>query len=203
ACCLGYFRVHRQTSCVENLAYGKRVWLNYLHERSYDLAKLVDGYDIPPRCLQIDNSFTNEPTITIDLNKQHQVAGVIIKGLETFSHLSQSDYMSIFNLDRIYVYVTREVYVDLHDSSSSLCSFVTRLNYSVYSQRLHFICSKPVQGRYLHVKATGIRLSTITAATTELPLATNYSYQHYYRHTQATRQKNLFKANFCEVYVYN
>ncbi|CAF4337736.1 unnamed protein product [Rotaria socialis] len=189
-CCLGYFRVQPETPCVENLVHRKSVSLNdltqspiYSSQQTF-LSYLNDGYDSPSRCTTIDSTRcrNGEPQIVIDLNRNHYIHGIIIQQLDTFSHLSQDDYLSRLQLDRIIVYITQDMYFDSHQYNKAQCSLVTRKNYGILSHRIHLQCQTPMMGRFIHIQLVGIK--TITNRT----------------------QKRLslpFKAHFCEIYAYN
>ncbi|CAF0900621.1 unnamed protein product [Adineta ricciae] len=165
SCCLGYFRVRPETPCVENLAHRKRIILNdlvpasiYSPQQTF-LSYLIDGYTAPSRCATIDSTRcrNNEPHIIIDLNRNYHVHGVVIHQLDSFSHLSQDDYISRFQLDRIVVYITRDIHLDPDQLTTSQCSFVTRTDYSTLSQCLHLQCESPIIGRYIHIQLFGIK----------------------------------------------
>ncbi|CAF1251328.1 unnamed protein product [Adineta steineri] len=190
ACCLGYFRVQPEAPCVENLAHRRRISVNDVtHPLVYSpqqtlLSYLIDGYDVPPRCTTIDSTRcrNNEPHIIIDLNRNYHVHGIVIQQLDTFSHLSQDDYLSRFQLDRIIIYITRDIHLDSHQYNIAQCSLVTRTNYSILSSYIHLQCQTPIIGRYIHIQLFGVR--TVTNRT-------------------QTRLSLPFKAHFCEIYAYN
>ena len=98
------------------------------------------------------------------------------------SHLSQDDYLSRFQLDRIIVYITRDMFLDSHQYDTAFCALVTRTNYGIVSPRIHLQCQTPIIGRYIHIQLLGIR--TVTNQT-------------------QTRLSLPFKAHFCEIYAYN
>ncbi|CAF0912710.1 unnamed protein product [Rotaria sp. Silwood1] len=189
-CCLGYFRVQPEIPCVENLAHRKSITLNDLtHPLVYSspqtiLSYLIDGYDSSSRCTTIDSTRckNGEPHIIIDLNRNYHVHGVIIQQLDSFSHLSQDDYLSRLQLDRIIVYITLDMSLASHQYNTALCSLVTRKNYGILSQRIHLQCQTPIMGRFIHIQLLGMR--TITNRT-------------------QTRFSLPFKAHFCEIYAYN
>jgi hypothetical protein len=194
---------------VENLAHRKRISLNDLtHPLVYSpqqtfLSYLIDGYDVPSRCTTIDSTRcrNGEPHIIIDLNRNYNVNGVIIQQLDTcnkilfvfrvfvlflfylVSHLSQDDYLSRFQLDRIIVYITRDIYLDSHQYNTAQCSLVTRTNYGILSQRIHLQCQTPIIGRYIHIQLHGVKTVVTNRTQTRLALP--------------------FKAHFCEIYAYN
>ncbi len=194
---------------MENLAHRKLISLNdqthllvYSSQQTF-LSYLIDGYDVPSRCTTIDSTrcINGEPHITIDLNRIYNVHGVIIQQLDTcrkiffflfikivfffcllVSHLSQDDYLSQFQLDRIVVYITRDTFLDSHQYNTAQCSLVTGTNYGILSQRIHLQCQTPIIGRYIHIQLLGIK--TVTNRT-------------------QTRLSLPFKAHFCEIYAYN
>ena len=102
--------------------------------------------------------------------------------LNLVSHLSQDDYISRFQLDRMVVYITRDIHLDPDQLTTSQCSFVTRTDYSILSQCLHLQCENPILGRYIHIQLFGIK--TVSNRT-------------------QTRFSLPFKAHFCEIYAYN
>lgn len=94
------------------------------------------------------------------------------------SQLSQDDYLSRFQLERIVVSITRDTVLDSHQYDSAHCAVATRTNYGILSPKIHLQCQTPILGRYIHIQLLGIR--TVTNRTS-LP----------------------FKAHFCEIYAYN
>lgn len=197
---------------MENLVHRKSISLNDFPQstpfpfQQTALSYLNDGYESPSRCTTIDSTRcrNGEPRITIDLNRSYFIHGVIIQQLDTckrmlliyvplierrkflifilVSHLSQDDYLSRLQLDRIIVYITQDMYLDAHRYSQVQCSVVTRKNYGILSPRIHFQCQTPIMGRFIHIHLLGIR--TITNRT-------------------QSRLSLPFKAHFCEIYAYN
>ncbi len=196
---------------MENLAHRKHITLNDITQplvyspQQTLLSYLIDGYDVPGRCTTIDSTRcrNNEPHITIDLNRNYYVHGVIIQQLSTcknpfivltldeniffrfsflVSHLSQDDYLSRFQLDRIIIHITRNMHLDAHQYNKAQCALVTRTNYSILTKCIHLQCQTPIIGRYIHIQLSGIR--TVTNRT-------------------QTRLSLPFKAHFCEIFVYN
>lgn len=98
------------------------------------------------------------------------------------THLSSEDYQSRFQMDRIHVYVTRDIYLDIQQYPSTRCAFISRTNYAIRSPRIHLQCQTPIFGRYIHIQLFGIRTG-------------------FNRTDQ--RMTLPFKAHFCEIYAYN
>jgi hypothetical protein len=57
---------------------------------------------------------------------------------------------------------------------NNLCSFVTRINYAIFSPEIHMQCNKPLFGRYIYIQADG----------------------------RSNRWSRLFSAVLCEIQVY-
>ena len=195
---------------MENLAHRKQVSINDIvpafsfQSSSTLLSYLIDGYDVPSRCTTIDSSRcrNNEPHLTIDLNRNVFIQGVIIQQLDTcksdkfstikisedfhsmdlVSHLSQDDYYSRLQLDRIDVHITRDIQIDLAQYQNTRCAFLTRNTYAIRSSRIHLQCQTPIFGRFIHIQLFGIR-TAINRTDQRLTLP--------------------FKAHFCEIYAYN
>ncbi|XP_052800250.1 lactadherin-like isoform X2 [Mya arenaria] len=170
----GFMRVNAESPCVENLAYKKRALIstsarhNKRHITSTHVSQdraeqAVDG-KLEQRlgyCTILDNLYGD--VFTIDLGRKQRVSGVLIytwqgEGEEGAS--AYKDYMN--NLDKLLVYVddsgSKNEPKD-PNSTSQLCSYISRLNDALFKPVLHFSCMRPLTGKKVLIEAWNVENS--------------------------------------------
>lgn len=164
-CGPGFFRVTPDTSCIENIAFRGRTWVNdKRHQWSgwdYGPSTLaVDGnLDASLRsCSIIDNYYVDEPVWMVDLGKRKAIRGLVILTWQGRGQDQQTLYRDyVFGLDRLTVYVENQARIDSPNSQDhKKCASVTRLNNALFRERVHMECPQPMKGRYIYIKAGGV-----------------------------------------------
>ncbi|CAD5112644.1 DgyrCDS1858 [Dimorphilus gyrociliatus] len=174
-CQKGYLRVAEDSPCVENIAYGRKSYVNNKRHfkrhvgewsGSNQAQRAVDGDENQSihHCTILDNFYVSRPFWMVDLGHSTPISGVVIvtwqgKNLKTNSPVKSSYYDYMRNLRKLTVYVSsekrRSKKVEKIAKESNKCGYVTSVNEALFQRRIHIECMKPMNGRYLYIEAEG------------------------------------------------
>ncbi|GBM89158.1 Lactadherin [Araneus ventricosus] len=160
-CGQGFFRVHTDSECVENLAYKKDTWVNdkrhsWIGWKDGHSSYAVDGDEDTHlrRCAILDNYYVDYPVWMVDLGQRRTVRGVVITTWQGRDRTNvYKEY--IYNLEKLSVFVENKARLET-STSGSKCASISRLNNALFRRTLHFECPDHLIGRYVYVKAYGV-----------------------------------------------
>ncbi|XP_055929777.1 lactadherin-like isoform X2 [Argiope bruennichi] len=162
-CGQGFFRVHTDSECVENLAYKKDTWVNDKRHswngwKDGHSSYAVDGDEDTHlrRCAILDNYYVDYPVWMVDLGQRKTVRGVVITTWQGRGEDRTNVYKEyIYNLEKLTVFVENKARLET-STSGSKCASISRLNNALFRRTLHFECPDHLIGRYVYVKAYGV-----------------------------------------------
>ncbi|KAL7639183.1 UNVERIFIED_CONTAM: hypothetical protein RMT77_010717 [Armadillidium vulgare] len=182
-CGKSFFRINKDSPCVENLAFKKNTWVNDERHQWTDWNKgqaslAVDGFQDTQydRCAVVHNYNSEEPIWMVDLGKNRDVTGIVLvtwQGKDQEHQTLYRDY--VFGLEKLSVYIEKKPRIDrLVEGIHHECNSVNRLNNALFREKIHLECPQTMRGRYVYVKGTGV----------------------------ANRWNPLFSIVLCEIFVY-